>query len=126
MVGSCGCAAGALLRVGCRSSNGSTVGGVLTYQSPELWSKRRLDPEQTIDAHIGNGVIVAQLSASSGNSGLGYLRDRVSDLWSERDLCSVNLGKIGPMHIFIIEAARERGLHHHEVGRNVEVARRIK
>ena len=61
-----------------------------------------------------------------GNSGVGHLRTRAFDLWSKRDLCGVNLGKIGPMHGFIIEAARERGLHHHKVGRDIEVARRIK
>jgi hypothetical protein len=61
-----------------------------------------------------------------GIAGIGHLRDRAFDLRSERDLRGVNLGKIGPMHVFIIEAADERGLHHHEVGRNIEVPRRIK
>src|SRR5919197_2649671 len=48
------------------------------------------------------------------------------DFWSERDLRGVNLGKVGPTHVFVIKAARERGLDDHEVRRNVEIAWRIK
>src|SRR5256885_15867825 len=44
-------------------------------------------------------------------------------LWSKRALWSATLG--GPMHVFIVEAARERGLHRHEVRRNIEIARRV-
>src|SRR5882757_11498481 len=32
---------------------------------------------------------------------------------------------VSPMNVFIIEPARQRWLHHHEVRRNIEVARRI-
>jgi hypothetical protein len=63
------------------------------------------------------GKSVAQLSASSGgNSGVGRFCDWDFDLWSERELCGAILGKVGPNHVFIVEAARERGLHYHEVG----------
>ena len=62
------------------------------------------------------GESVAQLSASCGNSGVGRFCDCDFDLWSERGLCGVILGKVGPNHVFIVEAARERGLHYHEVG----------
>src|ERR1700738_5331945 len=51
-----------------------------------------------------------------GNSGVGRFCDCDFDLWSERELCGVILGKVGPNHVFIVEAARERGLHYHEVG----------
>jgi hypothetical protein len=52
----------------------------------------------------------------AGNSGVGRFCDCDFDLWSERELCGVILGKVGPNHVFIVEAARERGLHYHEVG----------
>src|SRR5918999_6149778 len=56
----------------------------------------------------------------------GRLIALASDFWSERDLRRVNLGKVGPTHGFVIKAARERGLDDHEVGRNIEIAWRIK
>jgi hypothetical protein len=48
------------------------------------------------------------------------------DLRSERNLRRVIFGKISPRHVFVIKAARERGLDDHEVGRNIEIAWRIK
>jgi hypothetical protein len=70
--------------------------------------------------------VLCREDRASGQFGvLGRLIAITFDLWSERDLRRVNLGKIGPMHVFVIEAARERGLDDHEVGRNVEIAWRI-
>jgi hypothetical protein len=40
-------------------------------------------------------------------------------------LCGVNPKKISPMHVSIVEDEHERGLHHHEVGRDIEFARRV-
>src|ERR1700730_12070169 len=62
------------------------------------------------------GKSVAQLGSWFGTSGVGRFCDCDFDLWSERGLCGVILGKVGPNHVFIVEAARERGLHYHEVG----------
>ena len=69
---------------------------------------------------------IARRDRPSGNSDVSSLRDRTIDLWSVPGPCCVDLGKVDPMHVFIVKAALEVGLHNHEVGRNIEVARRIK
>jgi hypothetical protein len=49
--------------------------------------------------------------------GLCHCCDRASYLRLRCGLLGVNLEKIGPLYVFMVEAAREHGLHHHEVGR---------
>ena len=95
----------------------TAIGGPATAS----FNGRRFRGGNDKDSRLGRrvrrrGQSVAQLSASSGNSGAGRFCDWDFDLRSERELCGVILGKVGPNHVFIVEAARERGLHDHEVG----------
>ena len=75
-----------------------------------------------------------------GEAGRGSLRDILSrfsipvasrSVGLLQALCTgvsydVNLGKISPTHVFVIEATRERWLHHHEIRRHIEVAGHVK
>ena len=63
------------------------------------------------------GFAFNSLASPHRKFGLCHCRDRTFYLRRRCGLLGVNLEKIGPLHVFIVEAARERGLHHHEVGR---------
>ncbi len=59
-----------------------------------------------------------RLRRELGAVGVKVTKPSLFYLWRKCGLCGVNLEKrIGPLHVFIVEAARDRGLHHHEVGR---------
>jgi hypothetical protein len=105
------------------------------HKVPHLWRFRRrsaaLRPPRSTAFDFVRGLTTALAWAAEfaiaakalrnsvphpGNSGVGRFCDCDFDLWSERELCGVIPGKVGPNHVFIVEAARERGLHYHEVG----------